>query len=322
MIYVLSCEITAGKLRTRHVARVQVRSTWRELTDTAVIELPRNLDLKGKSLDEVVKRGDRVDIFLGYNGGLKREFTGFVRKVERDVPVRIYCEDYAYLLDRKVEPKAWASVTLEGLVTYLTAGLGIASEVVDVNLGKVRLEKGSIADVLMQVRDTFGLVAYFRHNPDNNTRPTLFVGFPYDLVTDKDTAILHRQRNVANSSGLKYQGKEDVQVTIRAISNAADKTAKKTVVEVGSGPVRTRNYMPGLSKEQLRSLATKELDNLRVDGFSGSLESFGIPYIAHGDAVRIIDQQYVDEDARYLSDGVDIEFSDTFRRKVKIGKKL
>lgn len=58
----------------RRFSEVKIETSWKSLTDTAEITLPRNV--KGFKVSELLKEGDAVEILLGYDGNLKPEFSG------------------------------------------------------------------------------------------------------------------------------------------------------------------------------------------------------------------------------------------------------
>lgn len=83
---------------------VEIKSSFKNLTDTATIVIPRKLKWKEKplidGLHSIIKRDDKVKIELGYytNGtqGLRLVFDGFVKRLVPNAPITIECEDYMF----------------------------------------------------------------------------------------------------------------------------------------------------------------------------------------------------------------------------------
>ncbi|GAA4271629.1 hypothetical protein U6A24_13670 [Aquimarina gracilis] len=110
-MYRLNCEITIGTYVFREVHEIEVITSWRTITDTATVKLPRrarfvrikdennNSDNENKEtwevtkLVNVIKSGDEVTIKLGYNDEITPVFIGYVREIKGRVPIEITCED-------------------------------------------------------------------------------------------------------------------------------------------------------------------------------------------------------------------------------------
>ncbi|MDX2304607.1 MAG: hypothetical protein NW226_17495 [Microscillaceae bacterium] len=321
MYLVLSCMVTIGQVRFDAVHSVQVKSSWKELTDTAEIEVPKNLKFKNKNVRDYIKTGDPVTIKLGYNENLKREFVGFVREIEGNLPIKVLCEDYSYILKRKNFNQSFQNATLKDVVSYISSEFDFATDVVDIQLGKFAMEQANGAKVLEQIRSSYGLVSYFKHNPDDDSKPVLHVGFPYAFDGTAQDVRFRVQSNIL-SHDLKYKSPEDNTVKIKAISNL--RSGQKKVIEVGDegGSVETRNY-PELSEDELRKYANEELRKAKLEGYRGSITAFGIPRVEHGDTVILEDTEYPDRQGSYLVDATNQKFSEGgYRRDIEIGQKV
>lgn len=96
-----------------YVKDVTIESSYKNLTDTATIVMPKRVfkDSKGfnegsqsdindfmkkTSIHDYLKLESFVEIFLGYDGDYKPAFRGFITGIEGDNPVRINCEDSMY----------------------------------------------------------------------------------------------------------------------------------------------------------------------------------------------------------------------------------
>lgn len=104
---------TDTKYEFRHVKNVVINSSYKTLTDTATITMPKKVftniegfnfgqfakdpkDKKEKTIHDFFKLESFVEIFLGYNGDYKPAFSGYITSVKGDSPVTIECQDAMY----------------------------------------------------------------------------------------------------------------------------------------------------------------------------------------------------------------------------------
>jgi len=104
---------TDTKYEFRHVKNVEINSSYKTLTDTATITMPKKVftnfegynfgqfakkpeDSKEKTIHDFFKLESFVEIYLGYNGDYKPAFTGYITSVKGDSPVTIECQDAMY----------------------------------------------------------------------------------------------------------------------------------------------------------------------------------------------------------------------------------
>lgn len=97
----------------RHVKNVVINSSYKTLTDTATITIPKKVftntegfniskfsnarsDNSQKTIHDFFKLENYIEIFLGYNGDYKPAFRGYITSVKGDAPVTIECEDAMY----------------------------------------------------------------------------------------------------------------------------------------------------------------------------------------------------------------------------------
>lgn len=346
-VYVPDVRCEIGSLAPfREVNHITVDSSWKQLTDTATITMPRNLDFARNNvtfeagLNDVIKKGDSVKLSGGYNGTRRNEFQGFVSRVSKDVPIRITCEDYMYLLKLDSQSFSLKAPTLKDIVNRLLTGDNLKSyqslghtfnvAVTDTEplYDSFTVKSLTGAQVLDRITSELPFSAYFTIDPEGIDKPTLVVGYRPGFsnyvpgVTNLKPVLRFGENVPASGWRLEYQNPEDVKVKVRAISNL--KTGKKIIVEVGdpSGELRTSNYGP-LSESQLKEFAEDELQYFKRDGFKGSVIAFGDPYIRHGDVVKVDDPIYIKESGNYFVDRTVWEFSEKpyIRRRVEIGLK-
>lgn len=312
---VLDAHITIGSLLFTFVNEVSITSSWQDLTDTCTIKLPRNVQYKGETrqgegLRDLVRKGDSVKVQLGYGDGLNTEFEGFVaRNVQPQAPIVVECEDPMWNLKQSNHSQSWRNATLKEVVAAIAPG--IETEVVEASLGAFSIKQQSGAQALEKIKETYGLVSYFRGG-------TLVVGFPY--TESGAEAEWHFQQNIDDNK-LEYTRADDVKIKVKAISMLPDN--KKIEVEVGDddGEQRTLTYY-NITEAQLKKNAEEDLKRLRYDGYRGSLSGFGLPFARHGDIAVIRDNDYPERAGKYYIDKTVTTFGvNGFRREVHLGVK-
>lgn len=315
MAFVPGYRITVGRLVFDYVADVEIKHSWNELTDTAIITLPRGLKLKNKAqrLDELIKSGDKVRIELGYLPKFTLEFEGYVARIKPGVPVVLECEDETYMLRRSNYTKGWESVKLKEVISFIAPGY--KTDVLDADLGAFRINKANACKVLDFIKDTYGISSFFRGK-------TLVVGFPYPNEAKKVKYSFNGPNGNIAESDLQFRKKEDVRLLVKAISKMPDN--KEISVEIGDdgGDVRTLHVGYNIPKSELKRRAESEIDKIKVDGYTGSITGFGIPYAEHGDIAVLYDDEYPERQGEYYIDAVTITAGiNGYRRICEIGKR-
>jgi len=159
------------------VNNIEISSSFKDLTKSAKITFPRNLNFNGLNLmrgsNPIFGRGDRVIIKMGYEylnpkGGspetlstLKEVFRGYVVKVGMGTPVELECQDQMFGLKQMkvmypVKGDSAAKITLKNLLmriltkqnTLLTANQLIFDFVAKPNTATVKNPTGNIPIVL------------------------------------------------------------------------------------------------------------------------------------------------------------------------------
>ena len=306
----LTCHIVVGKFEFSFVNNIEIQSSWKTLTDTALIRLPRNIKWNGNDLREEIKKGDEVQISLGYDFENNIEFSGFVSEIGANVPVTISCEDRMWQLKQKKVVKAWKSVSLSEMLSEILPD-GVDFDAIAFQIGSFRINNATPAKVLQSLRQKYGLVSFFRDN-------LLYVGFPYSQIQGEERQY-DFNKNIISSS-LQYVREDDVKINVRAISIFPDNTKIEKQVGDPDGEVHTLHFFK-LSESELQKSAEEKLTRLRYAGYKGSFESFGQPFCQHGDSALLNDKNYPERSGAYLVDEVRTRFGvNGFRKIIKIGK--
>jgi len=309
-----TCNIKINDFEFDFLNELELVSAWKNLTDTGTLRIPRKIKLGGKTLvagsNNLFKRGDKVEISLGYYPESARVFTGFVSAILPESPLVIQLEDAAYLFKQESLTVSYKETTLKQLLTDVCP---IEFVSVEANLGGFRISNANFAQVLNELKKTYGLTSWVRNS-------VLYCGLAYF----PETSITHElvfQRGVIDNS-LEYMREDDVKIMVKAISIFGDNS--KIEVEVGDpqGSQRTLTYY-GLNESDLRATAERELPKLRFEGYRGALTTFGTPTINHGDTIELTDLKFPERGGEYLVDEVTTtQGLSGYRQKIVLGAKV
>lgn len=295
---------------------IETDESYENLTDTAKIILPYKLSMKGLNIfagtDPLFKRGDKVSISTGYYPNLVNIFNGYIKNISSNVPVEIECEDEMYILkqytlnypDKKgalflglkegflLRPKVIKdNLTLRELLNNIIPDAVSLGEIADTEIGSFRISNSSPAMVLDKIKSDLGLYSYFKDGKLN-------VGFANNAASTNE-ATLEMEKQVINSEDLDYQIKDDIKVKVKAVSIMPDNS--KIEIEVGDDDGEQKTiHAQNLNTKALTEFAQKWIDEFKYTGFKGDLETFGEPYLKHGDRVKIVSKKYPEKNGTYL----------------------
>ena len=326
----LNCYIEIGEqIRMDFATSVEIEKSFRTFTDTCTITIPRNIKvtqqgqgIKG-GIKQYVKQGSRVRVALGYDNDLQTEFEGFVSRINPDIPMVIYCEDYMDHLKRTNINHSFKNTTLPAVIAYLVgeyhkdpARPRINYQVTSTtSLGSFVVENATTVKVLEKLKE-YGFYSFFRGD-------TLYCGYPSEFATGKRQTY-YFDRNII-SNDLEYKLREDQQVKVKAISHFLDGSKKEVEVGEDGGDHRTLNFF-NVAAADLKSVAQEELKKFTDPGYRGSFTSFGQPTVEPGDTVELKDPEYPERDNEsYQADSVKITWGTNpagYRRTITPGYKL
>jgi hypothetical protein len=331
MAYIPTSEIKIKDITLRGVNTLKINRSVRTLVDKAIITVPTTAILKklednSKTKVETVKqidRGDKVEISLGYNGELKRDFVGFVSEIKHKQPAEIHCIDYFYLLQHKTIQKSYKKTTLKEVLTDLLQGLDgvtVDSKTVSMNIKNLQLNNDgnaiTRAKALQRIKQRYGLTIYF--DLDGN----LYAGL---LAGKKGAKVKHRLGwNVSNVRNLEYKKAGDIKLKIRAVSVQPD--GSRLEIEVGddSGDERTLYFNDISSESELEQLAEQEIKKHKYDGYNGKIETLLVPFAAPAMVSELQDPQFGDRAGSYFIESTETSLSTSRggKRLIEIGSKL
>jgi hypothetical protein len=304
----------------RKVLSVKVESSWRNLTSTATVQLPSRRLFKARqvAISDWLRRGDAIEISLGYNQTLVREFTGYVTDVKPGQPLTVTCEDEMYRLKRwPVKPVIYPGIRLAKLLQAICPP-GTRIDALDTDLGHFKVGAGvTVAKVLAKLKELYGFVSYFRDG-------TLYCGKVYRQADAGRRAAFNLQRDVLLDQ-LEYRRADDVKLIVKATSNqlkGANLTTTVGDVDALDAEERSLNYFNLTSVDELKNLATRDLQRLKVEGYKGSFTTYGLPSMRHGQVAALSSLEYPDRDGDFFIDATSKVFeAGGYRQEITLGSR-
>lgn len=303
---------------------VEVFSSFKILTDWAVIKLPNFQDENKVKLEKLIKVGDAVTVMLGYDDELYKEYEGYVTQIVPGAPLEIRCEDEMWMLKQVQVNKSWKSISLKEMLREILP-TGTTIECPDIVLSPYKIDRVSVAKALEQLKEEFLLVAYFRDKK-------LYVGLAYQEKNNGEVNY-HFQKN-ALMVDLTYMRKEDIRVKVKAISMQHD--GKSISVEVGDGAIdedfkagskvidaeQVTIHWYNKTKAELKVLAKEAINKLKYDGYRGAFKAKGIPRPKHSMVANLMDDKYPERVGSFFIDSIKTTYnrSTGFTREIELGR--
>lgn len=327
----MTAQVQLGNVLLQNINAFEIDENILEMSNTAKITIPRNYGkLNGTPILEQFKAGDKVTIDSGYDGDYVREFTGYIREIESDIPLIIHCDDETYPLRQTNYIKSYKDATLKQVLTDIIPS-SIKFDCPDVRIGKYQIDNASAFAVLQDLMKHYGLYSRLQEG-------VLKVGLAYEFGEKTDTHIYTINAPADNlylanvkKNDLKFKRKEDFKVRYKAIAHngkVKGKAKKNTVVVVGNkekdASERTLNFAGPMTEAELRERANAVMAKTVYDGYTGDITGFGLPRTHAGDALEIRDSLEPDRAGKYLIEKVNIGYSDSsgFSRKNTLSYKI
>ena len=287
------------------VSEFSMETNYTNLSQTAEIRIARKLKYFDRyKIKDVFRKGDKVEIWLGYNGELKQEFIGYIVQVSADFPILIKLEDEMYNLKKKEVNFSHPNITLKGLINSILPNPEYKVNITyDAQLGKLLFSRTTVGAVLDKIKNDWHIHTYFRLE---DGKPVLEIGSIYQAETTTPPVLYHLERNCVDQQ-LNYRRKEDIKIKIKGLSVLPK--GKNIKVEFGDheGDIQQLTYYN----------KTKE------DGMEGSFTAMGIPSIRFGQKVKLVSWLYEDRNGTFGVEGVTKSFGKSgYRQDIKLGFKI
>lgn len=331
----LNSEITVGAFKFRAVNDVRIERSLHSYEERAYIKLPsRARIVQGRRSNPTMLTtaslftdGSPVTIKLGYNGVLKTEFEGFVRRRNMAMPLEIECEGYSRLLRLNTfSANLSKGIEVKKVLELACAGTGITVECpISFKMYGRTMTNTDGLKLLDEVKKcSDGVLTIFFIEPKK-----LWCGLVYTpFLAGTEVYNLPRAGyrlgwNCIKDSGLRERiPNEQVQVFINGMLANGDSVRTKSDELKDARKVQC--LINGVKEEGvLRQFANEKANHLNYTGYEGSLTSFLEPYCAPGYTATVIDDRYPERDGRYVVESVTTTFGvNGARRKVELGPKV
>lgn len=310
----LSWKITVGKYRLSMLSSVEITRSVEQLSDTAVIVLPGSCFNKALEVEQQIKRGDRVEIELGYDGDPKVEFEGYLESISTDDgSIKLQCEDALYTLRIAVANKEFVNPDIKDILNYiLPQGMGLVCDY-SFRYDKYVIENATAYQVLKKLQEETKANIYLKGSE-------LHVHPQYREIFGN--AWYSFQTNIEKSN-LEYKNAEDRKVEVVVEGKGNDgKVIRETAGEKGGDTITLK--IDGVSdRASLRNLANEQLKVKSYTGYSGSFTGWLIPWCDAGFAVTLFDLDYEHKNGTYYATEVITSMSSSGgSRTIKLGRKI
>lgn len=239
------------------------------LTTTCKLTLPRKVKWQGATSNPI-RRGDKISVWLGYNGKLQLAFMGYVLRKGFKTPVEIFCEDEMFALKQTpCVKKSYRSVDIQTLLKdqNLPYDIKVLGEQ---NIGQYRVNFETVAEQLAHLKEN-NIRTFFRIE---SGKPVLYCGVLFDHGNEM-RQVFATGVNIISDSSLDEQRAEDMKIKLKVVSLQPD-NKKKIKVEVGDADGETRTiHCYGKSEAEAKAWGVQELERLKRDGLTGSFQTFG-----------------------------------------------
>ena len=338
-MFILNSDITIGKFRFSGVNDVRIERSLHNVTDTAIIRIPsiaRIVKNGNRAPGNVItadqfKEGDPVSIDLGYNGELRMEFKGFVKRKSLGMPLDVICEGYSWLLRRNIVNISKTAVAIKDLLHLAVAGIDSRYPIrvkctIDMVLNNVQVN-GTGLDVIDAIaKYTDGTVHCFFSQPDE-----LWCGLIYTPYANGNDALSAGEvkyklgYNVLKANTLKQRTIRDDKVEVKYSKRLSSGTQLSQSSDAFREFARTHSRVLNQLKDAaaLKTLANEKAYKMNYTGYEGTINTFLDPYAAPGYKVYITDSRYPERNGTYIIENVATRFGVTgARRTIEIGPQI
>lgn len=316
-MYQIVYNITINGKRLNYLSKLEVNTNVEDLADSATISLPSHYYNKAIGVRDLIKVGDKVEISVGYNGKLEKEFSGYVQKItDYGDEVQIICEDDVYLLRLETIPnQVLTNISLSQLFKKLLPKMEVICAY-EFSYSSFTCNNLTAFKLLKLIQDETKADIFIKDGK-------LYVQPAYTVTTDKVVAFKFAKNIQSDGLSLEYKTTED-----RALQVVAKgKTSKGAEIEAKAGKagedVFNIELKGATTKENLQTLADEIYSRKCYDGLEGSFSAWLIPRVEAGWSVELIDKDEKRNNGRYFVTATDLSVSEAgCTRKVSLGKRL
>jgi len=339
-MFVLGSDITIGRFRFSGVCDVQIRKSMHSIVESATIKIPSisRITSNGKTTGQNIvtgeqfSDGDPVVIKLGYNGDLHTEFIGFVKCRDLNMPLKVECEGYCWLLRRSTVTDFRGSIPLRQLLNLAVSSIDARYNIkvicdADIDLNNVVIDNQSGFEVINDLsKYTDDCLTCFFIQPD-----TLWCGLIYTSYSSGldplDLGLVNYRLgyNLVKENNLNERVSENDPVKVKYSKRLSNGERLFAESDAFKDYVRTHSRILNQLKDAnaLKRLANEKAYKLNYSGYEGNINPFLQPFALPGYQANIIDDRYPEKNGVYIIEGTEVRFGiNGAKRIVEIGPKL
>jgi hypothetical protein len=298
----MTCEIIlANKYRLRGLTEIEVKKSIHQIVQSAKLTLPLSVYIKNGEIKEqiklieFIKEGDSISLSFGYNGKHRKEFTGYIKRINPKQPLELELEDELYLLRKLRLKKSFVKNDVREVLTYLMDQLyakfqvrfDLYDKMPQVLITNMMINGGNGIEVLQELSDKYFMKTYLT---EINGKKVLYCGLLYGLR--KNTVNYVFNQNTINISDLKYQVKGDMTFKVEISNQLPNGLVRKFVFGDPKGQELKLPVSGNKTEAQLKHIADALVEVYGSNGYKGKFETFLTPYVEPGCIAKISDRQF------------------------------
>jgi phage protein D len=313
----MTYDIKIGSRTLKGVTAVSISNSVESLSAIATIELPGYIANKPFLVENYIKRGDKVTISLGYKGENKQEFTGFVRAISTNIPVRIECEDEIFAFRKEVKSEVFLKKSVTDILKSVAGQIGypLVSKVDALKYDKFVINQATGYEVLQKIQEQFRIMIYMYDGK---------LWANYFFMERNGVEYIELSKNV-KAANLQYVSETDVKVRVNIKGVGADNKSTKqiTVGEKGGEVVNLPDRLNVTDEKALENIAKEELKRLSYTGYRGDVTLWGRPFVGLAWVVNVRDPDYAGRDGFYFVKAVKVSFNiQGYERNLTLAERL
>lgn len=303
-------------------------------------------------LYKLYKRGQKIRIFLGYDGNLKTEFIGYIREVKTvNSTMTIECEDELFVFRGKKIPNIeFIEVSVKKIARYVCDKINSKIKVVcdyDMSYEKFIIYKATGLDILKQIQEDTGADIYFKSSLSDEIGKSnsefniiienqkdkfekkpelenleLHIRMPYLKKDNLNDKIDFSFQDNIESSSLEYIDTTDKKVKV--IIKTSNRNGTTQEVEFGNPGGEEFEYKVNrINRSEMKKRAKLEFNRLMSPGYTGDFTSWLQPFVEPNNSIGIYDNDFPEKHGIYNVESVKTEFSEQGgKRTISPGIKL
>jgi hypothetical protein len=303
---------------------VEIRSSMYSLSSTGSITFPKNVNWKDKNITDLIKRGDKVKIQLGYDGNLNTFTDFYITQITPYYPVKVFIEDGMFKLKQnnlkaKTFSKKNGNNKLKDILTYILAGTIYVTDYRFQDISPLNLviqDGATTADVLEELKKAFGITSFIRDNK-------LYIGIQAYSELQKEVKFQF-YKNIINFDNLIVKKATDtnVRVLAKSVDSRTNEVIAKSLQGASDGSQITLTFYD-INQADLDSIAKSELQKVRYDGIFGTFTTFIEPFTMVQNKITLINDLIRDYNGSYICKSVNYSFGvNGGRQEIELGYKL